>query len=54
MKRLREKNKIFSIESKSVQMYSNICNKYRKFKKTKTFISKTKLSLYIVYSKCGH
>ena len=36
-------------------MYSNICNKYKKFKKTKTsFISKTKLSLYIVYSKCGH
>ena len=29
-------------------MYWNICNKYRKFKKTKS------LNISIVYSKCGH
>ena len=34
-------------------MYCNICNKYRKFKKTKiTYIFNKTLSLSIVYSKC--
>ena len=36
-------------------MYCNICNKYRKLKKTKiSYIFKKTLSLSIVYSKCGH
>ena len=34
-------------------MYCNICNKYRKFKKTKiTYIFNKTLGLSIVYSKC--
>ena len=36
-------------------MYCNVCNKYRKFKTTKTsYISKKTLCLSIVYSKCGY
>ena len=36
-------------------MYCNVCNKYRKFKKTKiSYIFKKALSPSIVYSKCGH
>ena len=36
-------------------MYCSVCNKYRKFKKTKiSYIFKKTLSLSIVYSKCGH
>ena len=36
-------------------MYCNVCNKYRKLKKTKiSFILKKTLSLSIVDSKCGH
>ena len=36
-------------------MYSNVCNKYRKSKKTKiSYIFKKTLSLPIAYSKCGH
>ena len=37
-------------------MYFNVCNKYRKCKKSKTtsYIFKKSLSLSIVYSKCGH
>ena len=36
-----------------MEMYCNICNKYRKFKNPKiSYISKEDLS--IVYSKCGH
>ena len=36
-------------------MYCNACNKYRIFKKSKiSFIFLKKLSLSIVYSKCGH
>ena len=36
-------------------MYCNVCNKYRRFKKTKiSYIFKNTLSLSIVYSKCGH
>ena len=36
-------------------MYSNVCNKYRKSKKTKiSYIFKKTLSLSIVYRKCGH
>ena len=36
-------------------MYCNICNKYRKLKKTKiSYIFKKTLSLSIVYSNCGH
>ena len=46
---------IFYIESKSVNMYCNVCNKYRKFKKTKiTYIFKKTLNLSIVYSKYGY
>ena len=35
-------------------MYCNVCNKYRKLKKTKIYIFKKTLSLSIVYSNCGH
>ena len=36
-------------------MYCNVCNKYRKSKKTKiSYIFKNTLSLSIVYSKCGN
>ena len=36
-------------------MYRNVCNKYRKSKKTKiSYIKKKTLSLSIVYIKCGH
>ena len=36
-------------------MYCNVCNKYRKFKTTKTsYIFKKTLCLSIVYSKCGY
>ena len=36
-------------------MYCNVCNKYRKSKKTKvSYTFKKTLSLSIVYSKCGH
>ena len=36
-------------------MYCNVCNKYRKSKKTKiSYIFKKALSLSLVYSKCGH
>ena len=36
-------------------MHCNVCNKYRKFKKTKiSNIFRKILSLSIVYSKCGH
>ena len=36
-------------------MYCNICNKYRKFKKTKIlYIFKKTLNLSIFYSKCDH
>ena len=36
-------------------MHCNVCNKYRKLKKTKiSYIFKTTLSFSIVYSKCGH
>ena len=35
-------------------MYCDICNKYRKARKTKMYIFKKALSLFIVYSKCGH
>ena len=35
-------------------MYCNVCNKYRKSKKTKkSYGFKKTLSLFIVYSKCG-
>ena len=46
--------KIFSIESKQIKMYRNVCNKYRKFKKSKIYIFKKTVSLSIVCSKCGH
>ena len=36
-------------------MYCNVCNRYRKSKKTKiSYIFKNTLSLSIVYSKCGN
>ena len=36
-------------------MYCNVCNKYRKFRKTYTsYIFKRTLSPSIAYSKCGH
>ena len=36
-------------------MYCNACNKYRIFTKSKiSFIVLKRLSLSIVYSKCGH
>ena len=35
-------------------MYCNVCNKYRKSKKTKTSNILKELSLFIVYSKCNH
>ena len=36
-------------------MYCNVCNKYRKSKKTKiSYIFKKTLSLSIVYIKCGY
>ena len=36
-------------------MYCNVCNKYRKFKKSEIlYIFEKTLSLFIVYSKCGH
>ena len=36
-------------------MHCNVCNKYRKFKKTKIqCVFKKTLSLFIVYSECGH
>ena len=37
-------------------MYCNVCNKHRKFKNPKILYiqKKKKLSLSIVYSKCGH
>ena len=36
-------------------MYFNVCNKYRKFKRTKiSYIFKKILILSIVYSKCCH
>ena len=36
-------------------MYCNVCNRYRKFKKTKlSYIFKKSLSLSIIYSNCGH
>ena len=36
-------------------MYCNVCNKYRKFSKTKmTYIFKKTFSLSIAYRKCGH
>ena len=37
-------------------MYCNVCNKYRKFKKTKIscFFKKTVFCLSFVYSKCSH
>ena len=35
-------------------MYCNVCNKYRKSKKTMSYIFKKALSLSIVCSKCGH
>ena len=34
-------------------MYCNVCNKYRIFEK-QYHIFKKKLSLFIVYIKCGH
>ena len=46
---------MFSIESKYVKKYCNVCNRYRKFKEGKvSYIFKKPLSLSIVYSKCGH
>ena len=36
-------------------MYFNVCNKYRKSKKTKiTYIFEKKMNLFIVYNKCGY
>ena len=36
-------------------MYCNVCNKYRKLKRTKiSYIFKKILTRSIVYSKCGH
>ena len=36
-------------------MYCNVCNKYRKLKRTKiSYIFKKILTCSIVYSKCGH
>ena len=35
-------------------MYRNVCNKYRKFKKSKIYFLKKTVSLSIVCSKCGH
>ena len=36
-------------------MYCNVCNKYRKSKKTEiSYIFEKTLNLSIVYSKCGH
>ena len=36
-------------------MYCNVCNEYRKLKKTKIpYILKKTFSLSIVYSKCNH
>ena len=36
-------------------MYCNVCNKYRKYQKTKiSYIFKKALRLSIVYSKCDH
>ena len=35
IKRMTKNIKIFSVESKSVKMYRDVCNKYRKLKKTK-------------------
>ena len=36
-------------------MYCNVCNKYRKSKKTKiSYAFKKTLSLSTVYSKCGY
>ena len=40
----------------TVNMYCNVCNKYRKFKKTKIscFFKKALFCLSFVYSKCSH
>ena len=36
-------------------MYCNVCNEYRKLKKTEIlYIFKKALSISIVYSECGH
>ena len=35
-------------------MYCNVCNKYRKSKKSRTSYIFKKLNLFIVYSKCNH
>ena len=35
-------------------MYCNVCNIYRKSKKTKLYIFKKAFSLSIVYIKCGY
>ena len=36
-------------------MYSNVCNKYKKFKNPKIlYIKKKTLDLSFAYSKCGH
>ena len=38
-----------------MKVYCNVCDKYRKFKNPKmSYIFKKTLSLFIVYSKCGH
>ena len=38
-----------------MKTYCNVCNKYRKPKKTKMlYVFKKALSISIVYSKCGH
>ena len=55
IKRITNKTKIFSIESKAVKMYYDVCNNYRKLKiaKISESIKKT-LSFSIFYSKCDH
>ena len=35
-------------------MFANVCNKYRKFKKTKIYYLWETIGLSIIYSKCGH
>ena len=37
-----------------MKIHCNVCNKYRKSKKTKIVCIKKTLSLSIVYKKCGH
>ena len=52
-KQWQNKIEIFSVESKYVRIYCNVCSKYRIFKRY-IYIFKKKLSLSIAYSKCGH